>query len=78
MNFGKILNLVAENNINPEELFALVEKIKTSDLKDEVNLRKIIHDVSRIANKPIDKVKEDQLVKKILNDGITEDLFGMI
>ena len=37
MNFGKILNLVAENNIN-----------------------------------------EDQLVKKILNEGISEDLFGMI
>lgn len=78
MNFGRILNMVAENNINPQDLFALVERIKSSDLKDEQNLRNIIREVSKIANRPIDKTKEDQLVKKILNDGISEDLFGMI
>lgn len=78
MNFGRILNLIAENNINPEELFSLVEKIKNSDLRNEENLRNIIREVSKLANKPIDKVKEDKLVEKILNDGITEDIFGMI
>jgi len=78
MNFGRILNLIAENNINPEKLFSLVEKIKNSDLRNEENLRNIIREVSKLANKPIDKVKEDKLVEKILNDGITEDIFGMI
>lgn len=78
MNFGKIFNLIVENNINPEEVFALVEKIKTLDLKDETNLRNVIREVSKIARKPIDKDKEDLLVKKILNDGISDDIFGMI
>lgn len=78
MNFGRIFDLIAENNINPEDVFALVERIKTMDLKDEDNLRKVIREVSRIAKKPIDKAKEDQLVKKILNDGISDDIFGMI
>lgn len=78
MNFGKIMGLIADNDINPEDVFALVEKIKTTDLKDEKNLRAIIREVSMIAKKPIDKHKEDKLVQKILTDGIDEDIFGMI
>jgi hypothetical protein len=78
MNLGKILDLITENNINPDDVFGLVEKIKSSDMKDENNLRSIIREVSKMARKPIDKLREDQLVKKILSDGISEDLFGMI
>lgn len=77
MNLNNILNLIAQNNINPEEVFALVDKVKNSDLKDENNLRSIIREVSKIAHKPIDKAKEDELVRKILNDGVDENLFSM-
>ncbi|HHX00933.1 MAG TPA: stage VI sporulation protein F [Acholeplasmataceae bacterium] len=78
MNIGKIMQLIAQNNINPEEIFSLVERIKNSNLKDEANIRQIIQDVSKIAGKKIDKYKEDQLVKKILTDGIGEDVFDML
>lgn len=78
MNLGKIFNLMAQNNINPEQIFALVDKIKNSDLKDENNLRQIIAEVSKIAGKKLDKQKEDQLIKKIVNEGIDEDLFEML
>lgn len=78
MNLGKIFNLMAQNNINPEQIFALVDRIKNSDLKDENNLRQIIAEVSKIAGKKLDKQKEDQLIKKIVNEGIDEDLFEML
>lgn len=78
MNFGKMFDLIAENNINPEDIFSLVEKVKTSDLKNEENVRSLIHEVSRIAKKPIDKTKEDKLVKKILQDGVNDDVINMI
>jgi hypothetical protein len=78
MNFGKIFNLLAQNNINPEQIFALVERIKNSDLKDEANIREVIAEVSKIAGKKLDKQKEDQLVKKIMNEGVDEDLFEML
>lgn len=78
MNLGKIFNLMAQNNINPEQIFALVDRIKNSDLKDENNLRQIIAEVSKIAGKKLDKQKEDQLIKKIINEGIDEDLFEML
>ncbi|MFA7435495.1 MAG: stage VI sporulation protein F [Bacilli bacterium] len=78
MNFGRLMQLIAQNNINPEDVFALVERIKSSNLKDENNLRSIIQDVSKIAGKKIDKQKEDELVKKILTDGIGEDVFDLL
>lgn len=78
MNFGKILNLITENNINPDDVFKLVEKVKTMDLKDENSIREIIHEVSKIANKPIDIEKENNLVRKIMADGLNEDLINLI
>lgn len=78
MNFGNILNFIAENNIEPEQVFALVEKIKNTDLSDEKNIRDIIHDVSLISGKSIDKAKEDILVKKIMQNGINEDLLNLL
>lgn len=78
MNIGKILNFIAQNNINPEDVFILVEKIKTMNLKDEQNLRDIIHEAGRIAGKRIDKQKEDFIVKKVLSDEVTEDLFELL
>jgi hypothetical protein len=78
MNIGKIINLMAQNNINPEQVFALVERIKNSDLKDETNLREIIVEVSKIAGKKLDKQKEEQLIKKLVNEGVDEDLFEML
>ena len=51
MNLGKVLNLITENNINPEDVFKLVDKVKTMDLKNEDNIRDVIHEVSKIANK---------------------------
>ncbi len=78
INIGHILNLIAENNIEPEKVFQLVEKIKSTDLQNEKNLRSIIQEAAAIAGKKIDKFKEDQIVKKIMKDGISEDLFSML
>lgn len=78
MNLTKILNLISENNINPDDIFKLVDKVKKLDLKNEQNIRKVIRDVSKIANKEVDIDKENELVKKILSDGLSDDLINMI
>lgn len=78
MNIGKIMNLIAQNNINPEQLFALVERIRNSDLKNEQNIRQIIAEVSKIAGKKLDRQQENQLVKKIIKEGVNEDIFEML
>ncbi len=78
MGFEKIFDLISQNNINPEDVFKLVEKVKTLDMKNEDNIRTVIHDVSKLTNKPIDKAKEDKLVKKILAGGINDDLLNFL
>jgi hypothetical protein len=61
MNFNKALQFITDNNIQPEAVFELVEKVKTMDLSDENNIRNVIKDVSKLAGKPIDKEHEDNI-----------------
>ena len=77
MHFNNILNFIAENNIEPEQVFNLVEKVKRTDLSDERNIRDIIHEVSKLNNRPVSKEKEDEIVRKVVENGINEDLLNM-
>ncbi len=78
MNINKAMSFISENNIKPEELFELVEKVRTMDLSDEVSIRKIIKDVSKLANKPIDKAQENKIVREIMQNGINDNLFNYL
>jgi vesicle coat complex subunit len=78
MNINKAFNYIAQNNIDPQEVFALVEKIKDMDLKNEESIRKVVRDVSKLAKKPIDKYQENQIVKDIMKNGINDNLFNML
>ena len=78
MNISKAMSFISENNIKPEELFELVEKVRTMDLSDEVSIRKIIKDVSKLANKPIDKAQENKIVSEIMQNGINDNLFNYL
>ena len=75
---NKALNFIAENNIQPEALFALVDKVQRMDLNDEVSIRKVIKSVAELANRRIDKAQEDRIVKEILNNGVNESIFDML
>ena len=78
MNFNKALQFISDNNIQPEAVFSLVEKVRSMDLSDEDNIRKIIKEVSVLANKPIDKAQENKIVREILKNGVNDNLFNMI
>lgn len=78
MNINKAMSFISENNIKPEELFELVEKVRTMDLSDELSIRKIIKDVSKLANKPIDKAQENKIVREIMQNGINDNLFNYL
>lgn len=74
MNLNKIMNFISENNIQPEAVFALVEKVRQMDLNNEESIRQVIRDVSKIAGKSLDKAEENKLVRDILTNGINENL----
>ncbi len=75
---NKVFDFIAANNIQPEQLFQLVEKVQTMDLTDETSIRKVIREVSILANKPIDKRQENQIVNEIMKNGINDNLFNLI
>lgn len=78
MNFNKALQFITDNNIQPEAVFELVEKVKTMDLSDENNIRNVIRDVAKLAGKPIDKAQEDNIVREIMKNGVNDNLFNML
>lgn len=78
MNINKVMSFISENNIKPDELFSLVEKVRTMDLSDEASIRKVIKDVSKLANKPVDKAQENKIVREILQNGISNNLFDYL
>lgn len=78
MNFNKVLQFLADNNIQPAELFALVEKVRTMDLSDEEAIRNVIREVAKVANRPLDKAQEDRIVKDIMKNGINDNLFNLL
>ncbi|HHU24577.1 MAG: stage VI sporulation protein F [Bacilli bacterium] len=78
MNFNKVLQFLADNNIQPAELFALVERVRTMDLTDEEAIRSVIREVAKVANRPIDKAQENRIVKDIMKNGINDNLFNLL
>ena len=52
-----------------EEVFALANAIQYADFSDERQVRKIIRNVGKLANKNVPAHMEDELVQSIVNDG---------
>ena len=75
---NKVFDFIERNNIQPEALFSLVEKVQSMDLTDENSIRQVIREVSKLANKPVDKNQENKIVQEILKNGINDNLFNMI
>lgn len=63
-----------KSSIDKETIFNIADSIKNADLSDEKVLRKLIRDISKIANKPVSKELEDSIIKKIKQDGIPENI----
>ncbi|MBM7840145.1 hypothetical protein JOC54_003425 [Alkalihalobacillus xiaoxiensis] len=63
--------------VRPDELLKLANSVSQSNLKDEATLRELIGRVSALANKPVTKEKEDQIVHAILSNNMPTDLSSL-
>ncbi|HWK22454.1 MAG TPA: stage VI sporulation protein F [Ureibacillus sp.] len=63
-----------KTGVSMDEIFALANAIQHADFTNEKQVRKIIKRVGKVANKPVSKELEDQIVKSILQDGKSLDL----
>lgn len=69
MDNGFFKNIEKKTGVNMKDIFDLANSLQNANFKDETTVRSVIRRVSQIANKPVNKEMEDQIVKSIINDG---------
>lgn len=57
-------------DITPDEIFKVADSVKHADFNDERTVRNLIRQLSRLANKPISKEKEDKIVEAVIKKNI--------
>ncbi|MCM3160853.1 MULTISPECIES: stage VI sporulation protein F [Bacillaceae] len=60
-------NLEGKTGVNMNDIFSLANSLQGANFKDEKTVRGVIQQVSRIANKPVNKEMEDKIVNSIVN-----------
>ncbi|MBT2697153.1 MAG: stage VI sporulation protein F [Bacillus sp. (in: firmicutes)] len=74
MDNGFFKNIEKKTGVNMKDILDLANSLQNANFKDEKTVRNVIRRVSQIANKPVNKEMEDQIVKSIVNDGKQLDL----
>ena len=62
-------NIEKKTGVNMKDVFDLANSLQGANFKDERTVRNVIRRVSQIANKPVSKAMEDQIVDSIVKDG---------
>ncbi|MCL7745898.1 stage VI sporulation protein F [Halalkalibacter alkaliphilus] len=66
-----------KTNVRPDELLKLANSVSNTNLKDEAAVRQLIAQVAKLANKPVSKEKEDQIVKAITTNNMPMDFASL-
>lgn len=67
MNNSFFQNIEKKTGVNMGEVLKLANSVQNANFKDEATVRGLIQQVAKIANKPVKKETEDQLVNAIIN-----------
>ncbi|WP_106497396.1 stage VI sporulation protein F [Lentibacillus sp. Marseille-P4043] len=60
-------------NIDPNDVYNVADSVKNADFTDEKTVRNLVRRLSKLANKPLSKQKEDKIVKSITNGNMPMD-----
>jgi hypothetical protein len=66
-----------KTGVKMNEVFQLADSLKNANFQDERTVRRVIRQVSSLANRPVSKEKEDRIVKSILNNNMPLDLSSL-
>ncbi|MBM7552455.1 stage VI sporulation protein F [Thalassobacillus pellis] len=61
-------------NVTPDEIFKVADSVKNADFTNEQTIRNLVRQLSKMANKPVSKAKEDKIVKAIINQNMPLDM----
>ncbi|GEL04352.1 stage VI sporulation protein F [Rummeliibacillus sp. G93] len=74
MNSPFFRKIEQKTGVPMEEVFALANAIQNADFQDERQVRKIVKKVAKLANKPVSKDLEEQIVNSIMKNGKNLDI----
>ncbi|MCM3713606.1 stage VI sporulation protein F [Halalkalibacter oceani] len=66
-----------KTSVKPDELLKLANSVSQANLQDEATVRQLIAQVAKLANKPVSKEKEDQIVNAIINNNMPTDFASL-
>lgn len=69
--FKKIEN---KTNVNKDTILSLANKLQQGNMKDEVTLKEVINDLSKMTGREVSKEKEQKIIDTIMNDKVPKDL----
>ncbi|SDI97987.1 stage VI sporulation protein F [Salimicrobium halophilum] len=61
-------------NIDKSEIYQMVDAVQHADMNDEQTVRRIVRQLSRLANKRISSSKEDKIVEAIVKNQVPMDM----
>lgn len=61
-------------NIQPQDILKIVDSVKNADFSDERTVRALVRRLSKLANKPVSKQKEDKIVEAIIQKNVPMDM----
>jgi type II secretory pathway component GspD/PulD (secretin) len=70
-------NIEKKTGVSMGEVLKLAQSLQSANFKDEKTVRDVIQKVSKIANKPVSKDKEEQIVQAILKNNMPLDLASL-
>jgi len=62
------------SQVSMNEIMRIAEAVQYSDLSDERTVRSLVRQLSHLANRPISKEKEDQIVQSILKQNVPSSI----
>ena len=74
MENGFFKNIEQKTGVRMKDVMELASSLQNANFKDERTVRDIIKRVSALANKPVPRQLEDQIVQSIIKDGQKLDM----
>lgn len=74
MNNDFFKNVEKKTGVNMKDILDLANSLQGANFQDEKTVRNVIRRVSQIANKPVSRDLENQIVQSIVKDGKQLDL----
>ena len=67
----------SKTNVDKNTILSLANKLQNSNMKDELVLKELIEDISKLTGKKVSDEKKKKIVETIINDNVPKDINNM-